>query len=280
MQWKVLSSLICLSGSLYAGSALRDTPVRLKHFVPQLGETVAVHIHSFTGPGEMTTSQDGQVKKGEIEITWQQELERTEVLDNGVKKLRYKVLKDTVVREVTMGGEKDTRTTTSPLVGKTVEGMQDASGTWRLFLDSAADAEQAVLMDELESYEKRRWFIEQPVRIGTTWDFSPSFIKHIMERDLKGAKVIAKMKLKDVKMLNQVPVAVVSFSIKSAGVRHDADASISLDGEVWIDMKRMFDYKITMQGEMTTASSHGGTTTVVKTPVKYLVTKELKSGSR
>ena len=251
-------------------------PVRFQHFVQKFEEVVTMHISSDASPGVITVRQDDSVKTGSLSIEWLQLLERRVRLHNGVKELRYRVLKDRVVSDVDLAGKKDRKAIDSPLVGETVTGMQDANGTWRLFLDQAAGAEQAALMDELESYEKRRWFIEDPVNIGDCWDFSPSFIKHIMERDLKGTKVEAKMKLEQVKLVDTVPVAVLSFYIKSVGMNHDSDASISLIGEVEIDLRNMFDYKLSMEGQMTTSSSHNGVTTVVKSPIKYLVTQELK----
>lgn len=271
-------SLVCLVALAQSSSAeyVQGRPVRFQHFVQKFEEVVTVRVSSDASPGVLTISQGNELKEGTISIDWRQQLERRLRLKNGVKELRYRVLQDRVVSDVDLAGKKDRKSIDSPLVGETVTGMQDADGTWRLFLDQAAGAEQAVLMDELESYEKRRWFIEDPVNIGDSWDFSPSFIKHIMERDLKGTKVEAKMTLKEVKLVDTVPVAVLSFYIKSVGMNHDSDASISLTGEVEIDLRNMFDYKLSMEGQMTTSSSHNGVTTLVKSPIKYLVTQELK----
>ena len=271
-------SLVCLVALAQSSSAeyVQGRPVRFQHFVQKFEEVVTVRVSSDASPGVLTISQGNELKEGTISIDWRQQLERRLRLKNGVKELRYRVLQDRVVSDVDLAGKKDRKSIDSPLVGETVTGMKDADGTWRLFLDQAAGAEQAVLMDELESYEKRRWFIEDPVNIGDSWDFSPSFIKHIMERDLKGTKVEAKMTLKEVKLVDTVPVAVLSFYIKSVGMNHDSDASISLNGEVEIDLRNMFDYKLSMEGQMTTSSSHNGVTTLVKSPIKYLVTQELK----
>lgn len=248
----------------------------LSHYEPKPNEVIWVNVHSDASPGVLTVTKGTKVNTGSISIKWNQMLQRSVQLNNGVKKLRYRVLKDVVVREAEIAGKKDRKTIESPLVGETVTGMQDAMGTWKMFLDQVAGAEQSALIEELESYEKRRWFVEQPVRVGDSWDFNPSFIKHMMERDLKGAKVKAKMKLKEVRQLNGKEVGIVSFSINSIGVTHDSDASITLNGEVEIDLERMFDYKVTMQGNMVTASTHKGVTTVVKSPIKYLVTKEVR----
>jgi hypothetical protein len=271
-------SLVCLVALAQSSSAeyVQGRPVRFQHFVQKFEEVVMVRVSSDASPGVLTISQGNDLKEGTISIDWRQLLERRLRLKNGVKELRYRVLQDRTVRDLELEGKKDKKTIESPLVGETVTGMQDATGSWRLFLDHSSGAEQAVLMDELESYEKRRWFIEDAVNVGDSWDFSPSFIKHIMERELKGAKVEAKMTLKKVKQVNTIPVAVLSFYIRSLGVSLESDASISLNGEVEIDLRNMFDYKIAMAGTMTTASTHKGVTTVVKSPIKYLVTKELK----
>lgn len=263
-----------LSAQIQSDSSLPKF-VRLHHYKAKPGETMRIDVDSRSGKGSLHVEDRDGGHDGQVNIEWVQKLDRTEYVDGGVRKLRYRVLADRVVTTVQMEGKKNVTTKVNPLVGETVEGMQDSLGQWRLFLDHLSGTEQARMLEELETYESRQWFVAAPVRVGDTWQFQPSFMKHLMERDLKGAELDATMKLESIEVQDTVPVAKLGFTILSKGAKAQADASMFLKGSVIVDLNTMLDIHTQMDGFLHSEAEHGGVLTKVKIPLHFTVKQSI-----
>ena len=283
MKRVLVVTILVLVGRLFAQAPeADDLPkfVRFHHYQQNDGETVRITVRSHSGKGTLQVEDAQGGHAGKVRVDWDQMIDRTEYLEAGVKKLRYRVLADKVVTSVVLDGKKNVTTTESPLVGETVEGMQDSLGQWRLFLDHLSGTEQTRMIEELETYESRQWFVAGAVRVGDSWPFQPSFIRHMMERDLKGAQLDASMTLAGIERIDGVPVAKLAFTILSKGAKAEADASIFLRGTVAVDLRNMLDYHTQMDGYLHTEAEHNGVHTKIKIPlhftVKQSITKQLR----
>ena len=154
---------------------------------------------------------------------------------------------------------------------------------WRLFLKGkTASNQQARELVELESYENRQWFQAAQVKVGDTWFIEPSFIRNFIERDMGPAVIDAKMTFKSVQIIDGEKTAVLTFSIKSQARKEDAynfrtsSAIANLNGTLHISLATMLDKKLTMIGTLTTTVRQSGISSVVKSPVTYIVEKSVR----
>ncbi len=249
--------------------------VRFKHFKANPGELTRIEIQSHSGKGSLKVEDHEGLHRGQMRVNWDQMIDRREFVEEGVRKLNYRVLKDRVVTTVVLDGQEKTQEKESPLVGETVEGMQDSLGQWKFFLDHLSGTEQAKMLEELETYEARQWFVGGAMRVGDSWEFQPSFIRHMMERDLKGAAVEARMTLAAIEYLGKVPVARLDFTILSKGASAEADASAFFKGKVYVNLTNMLDYHTEMDGYLHSHVEHAGADTRLKIPLHFIVKQSI-----
>ena len=255
----------------------------LKPYQAVPGQTVVARASSDASGGQITVMSHGVVRKGEVSIKRQRTFERRVIGSGATAKLEYVMLVDQTHSKTVMGENSDTSAKAGALMGKVAYGLRDDMNRWRLFLKGGtASSAQATDLVELESYENRRWFQQVPVKVGQTWNIEPSFIRNFIERDMGSALVSATMTFKSVELMGGERTAVLNFSIQTQAVKDKAGkvrvSSVVADFHrtLYLSLATMLDKKLTMSGTLTTSTSKGGVTTVVKSPVTYIIVKSIR----
>lgn len=255
----------------------------LKPYQSLPGQVVVARSSSDASGGQISVIQGGKLQKGVSTVKRQRTFERQLIGSGPTAKLQYTVLIDQTYRLMVLGGKRDEKTVRGALTGQIVYGLRDDMSRWRLFLKGkTATNQQAVELVELESYENRQWFQAGPVKVGETWFIEPSFIRNFIERDMGPALIEATMTFKSVKIIDGEKTAVLTFSIKSQARKEDGNnfrtssAVANLNGTLYVSLNTMLDKKLTMTGTLTTTVRQSGISSVVKSPVTYVVTKSVR----
>jgi hypothetical protein len=91
-------------------------------------------------------------------------------------------------KTVKLDGKEEKSEDVSSLTGKLFTMTKAPAGEWEFKLDDSlpmADARADI--DELKVYLQRQWFPEKPVEPGDSWEFDPTWVKMIIEKDLGDA---------------------------------------------------------------------------------------------
>ncbi len=82
-------------------------------------------------------------------------------------------------------------------------------------------------------------------------------------------------------MIDGERTAVLPFSIKSQARKKDSDnrvsgAAIDLNGTLYVALDTMLDKKLTMTGTLATSVRQHGVSSVIRSPVTYVVSKSVR----
>lgn len=275
--------LLLSTSILFLSPIAQAQTVLLKPYQPAPGQTIVARSSSDASGGQITVMNGGKMQKGTSTIKRQRTFERRIIGSGPTAKLEYTVLIDQTYRATALGGNNDAKTQSGELVGQVVYGLRDDMSRWRLFLKGkTATNKQATELIELESYENRRWFQDIPVKVGETWFIEPSFIRNFIERDMGAALVKATMTFKSIEMIDGERTAVLPFKISSQARKEEgvnlrtSSAIANLSGTLYVSLDTMLDKKMTMTGTLTTSVRQAGMSSVIKSPVTYVVTKTVR----
>jgi hypothetical protein len=181
--------------------------------------------------------------------------------------------------KVKLNGKEEKSNDDSPLTGKMFAMSKTAAGDWKFELDGSVPLTRVQdEIRELTVYLKREWYPAREVKVGDTWEFDPSWVKMIIEKDLSNAKTMGTMWLRQVRRGENRQTAIIDITVRSTGADFQADgsessASIDLTGQVSVNLDTMLDESLELNGTLVTASSKAGESTKVKLPIKLNVTK-------
>ena len=254
-----------------------------KPFQPAPGQTLVIKTSSESLNGEIIVTRGAEVRRGTLDHRSHETLARTVSPTAAQEKLEYRTLASQRRVTTRFGETEATDTTTGALLGITVEGLRDQGKQWRLFTANNSNPPKvAEAVSELEAYENRRLFLEQPVRIGQSWPIDPGFVRHLIERDLGKSPLKANMTFKAVETIGGEPTALFDFSIESVGAKQEQDdkkrsaASVSLTGTLQVDLKTMLDRKTTLTGSLTSMVVTDDQSTSVTLPIHMTITRSLR----
>jgi hypothetical protein len=120
------------------------------------------------------------------------------------------------------------------------------------------------------------------VKLGDSWEFDPEWVKTIIQRDLKKAKTIGTMRLRQVRRTLDRQIAVIDVNIRSTGGDFKADgtesgASIELSGEMSVNLGTMLDETLELKGRLVSSTGSITEFTKVTLPLNLRVTKSFVS---
>jgi hypothetical protein len=270
--------ILCLTPSLSLAQAVY--PLRVHD--QKSGEVVRIHTKTDAPNGTMTSTRGAEETKAKMTLKRERILERRYTIEGATAKLEYRVVSDTTATGVEVGGVMESSNAASPLTGKSVFGFRDTYGRWRLFLEGAtAGNAQAMELSQLEAYENRRVFIDQPVRVGQTWDIDPNFLRHLTERDVGHAEVKASARLDSIKEIDGEETAVITLNVQTVGTTDEPGglaargAAITASGELHVSLATMLDKKLVLYGSLTTGARNGLERTRVHLPFRTEVIKTI-----
>lgn len=253
----------------------------------QPGERVRLTSRSESRDGVLEITRDGKTTKETMRFFRERELcwtFRDPAADGSVRGMVEITKMDTFTTTVTGGREQKTEDR-SPLNGRMFAMTKSPKGEWSFELDGSiprARIQQEI--DELTIYLKRRWYPERMVNVGDSWEFDPSWIRMILQRDLERAQLIGTMKLRQIRHTARKTVAVIDISVRGSGGAFQADgteqrARIELKGQVMVDLKTMLDESLELNGVLETQNGRVSESRKANLPIRLVVNKTFVRGA-
>lgn len=278
---KAFRAFTCLA--LLAGTAIRANAAEYSfgpvHGKP--GERIRMISKITAEEGTIQRTQSGQLSRGKVTLQRDAELVWTfrEADADGTRRgmVRIPSLASTVT--TTIDGKTDRADNPSPLVGKMLELSKPPQGDWKFELDGSVPRMR--VEDELENfsyYLKRKWYPDYKVALGDSWEFDPVWIKHLMNKDLKDAKTVGTMLLRQVRSAPAGKTALIDVTIRSSGGDFKADgtetaSSVVLNGSLVVNLETMLEESLELKGTVTNTVSTATESNTTTLPITMKVTK-------
>ena len=270
--------------SLIAFSALSSVSYAGITFGPVLakpGESVRLVTYSDTLGGTIQKKISGKSSAGTVHITRERDLVWTfrEPGPDGARRGIVKVAKLTSSSRTVIDGKIDEGADFSPLNGKIFTMSKAPKGDWKFELDGSVPFSRITKeIDELKVYLKRDWYPAREVNLGDSWEFDPSWIKLIVERNFPKAQTIATMRLRQIRSGLTHKSAVIDITIQSSGGDFQSngsasEGSVKLTGQVTVNLKTMLDERLELKGTVITHASSKGESTNLTLPIHLVVNK-------
>lgn len=281
MKQHLIPTAIAIALSL--GPALGQ--IQFGPVVPKPGESIRMLSHSETPGGTTERTLEGRTTRGTLSIIRDRDLLWTfrPLGADGTRRGMVKVNLLTTVTKTGFGGKEDSTSDPSPLTGKLFAMSKAPSGDWKFELDGSVPLTRVRdEIEELTHYLKRDWYPTKPVKLGDSWEFDPAWVKAIIQRDLKNAKTIGTMRLRQVRRTQERQVAVIDVNIRSTGGDFKADgtesaASIELAGEMSVNLDTMLDETLELKGKLESSTGTATASTKAVLPINLRVTKSFVS---
>ncbi len=276
MQHSSLAALALMALIAPVSAGITFTPVH-----GQAGESVRLVTHSETTGGTIERTRSGESSAGTIVITRDRELVWTfrSPTADGTRRGMVRVPKITQSSKTVIAGHEEKSTDESPLTGKMFAMSKSATGEWQFELDGAVPLTRVQSeIDELKIYLRRNWFPTRELNLGDSWEFDPTWVKSVIQKDLAKAQTIGTMRLQQIRRSEKRQSAVIDVSIRSSGSNFQSDgsessASIELKGQLIVNLDTMLDESLDLKGTITTRSSKPGESTQAKLPIHLTATK-------
>jgi hypothetical protein len=272
---------LMLAAGAHAETQIAFGPVRA-----QPGESVRLVSTSECSDGTVETTKDFKTSHGTIRFLRERDMSWTFREPTEDKSLRgmVSIANISTNSSVKMNGKEEKTEDRSPLCGKMFAITKSPAGEWKFELDgSIPQVRIHNEIDELTTYLKRRWYPERVVKLGDSWEFDPSWIRMIVEKDLKKAQMIGTMKLRQVRRTPKADIAVIDVSVRGTGGDFHPDGSetkaqLELSGQVMVNLKTMLDERLELKGDIVTSTGTVTETKKVTFPVNLVVTKSFVKG--
>ena len=247
------------------------------------GQSVRLVSQTTTQDGTVKLENQGRVSHGKIQHSRERDLTWTfrNPTQDGSLRGMVAVSKINTYSTATLDGKKEDSDESSPLNGKMFAMSKAVNGDWKFELDGSIPLRQIDQeISELSLYLKRQWYPHRTVKIGDSWEFDPAWIRMLIERNLKDAKTIGTMGLRQIHHSANGDSAIISVSVRSTGgdFRPDgteSSAQIDLSGQVVVNLKTMLDESLDLKGTVISRVAKPGETKTVTLPVHLKVTKTL-----
>jgi hypothetical protein len=256
------------------------------HFGPILagaGQSVRLVSRAHTENGTITQEENGRSSKGTVTFSRDRELTWTfrDPAPDGSLRGMVNVTASSTLSSVTLNGKTEKIEDQSPLTGKMFAMSKPVHGEWKFTLDGSLPQQRIENeINELAIYLKRQWYPQRKVTIGESWEFDPTWIRMLVERDLKQAQLIGTMKLRQIRHATGRDAAIIGISVKGSGADFQADGTetsvqIDLSGQVTVNLKTMLDESFDMEGTIISRVGKPGNSKTVTLPLRLQVNKTL-----
>ena len=251
------------------------------------GESIRLVTHAETPGGTVQETVAGKSRSGTIFSTRERDLTWTfrDPAPDGSRRGMVKVSNISASSKTVIDGKTERLADTSPLTGKMFAMSRPLKGDWKFELDGSIPLMRVQKeIDELKIYLKRDWYPAHEVNLGDSWEFDPTWVKMIIQRDFSSAQTIGTMRLRQVRNSYSRRMAVIDISVRSTGARFHSDGSsgegtVDLSGQVTINLDTMLDESLELKGTVTTSARKGGETTRMTLPIRLVATKSFVHGS-
>jgi len=242
-------------------------------------EKLALKIEASTGTkgGTVTRSGAAGSVSQTVDITRTRLVERTMKPDATGGEVTCRILKDRIVTAVDGKSE----STAGPLDGKVATGLRNGAGNWTFTLaDQTASGDVVQQLEELAGFENRKWLPGRMVAVGETWNFTPWFIHHSLQRDIPNPQVVGMMKLREIgKAPDGSRQATIDCFIRGGGETKGPDgggakAEGGLKGVLIVNLDQPSRMRMDLTGNLETGSEVKAGTTSASLPLTMSVTIE------
>jgi hypothetical protein len=266
-------------GCLHTAASGADYAFGTIHGKP--GEKVRMVSHIECSEGTIRKTKDDLITHGTVALTRDSELIWTfrEAEADGTRRgvVRIPNISNTVITRI--DGKNDKITNPSPLNGKLIEMSKPPHGEWKFELDGSVPYIR--VEDEIESmgvYLKRKWYPDYRIKLGDSWEFDPVWLKFLISKDLRNAKTVGTMRLRQVRHAEQGQTALIDVTVRSSGGDFKADGtetegSVVLDGSLIVNLETMLEESLDLKGTVTTTVSTAVDSSTTKLPLTIKVTK-------
>ncbi|MEO8614601.1 MAG: hypothetical protein ABI600_05620 [Luteolibacter sp.] len=275
------STLVASALTLGALCATASAGITFGPVHGKAGESIRLITRTETPGGTIQETIAGKSRSGTIAITRERDLTWTfrDPAADGSRRGMVKVSSISASSKTVIDGKTERLADPSPLTGKMFSMSRPLQGDWKFELDGSIPLMRVQKeIDELKIYLKRDWYPNHEVNLGDSWEFDPSWVKMIIQRDFSSAQTIGTMRLRQVRNSFARRMAVIDISIRSTGAKFHSDGSsgegtINLSGQVTMNLDTMLDESLELKGTVTTSSRKGGETTHMTLPIRLVATK-------
>ncbi len=280
-------TILAVSSVLFATlCTVHAAPITFGPIRAQAGQSVRLVSHSDSLKGTITRTGAGGSESGTVQITRDRDLVWTfrDPAADGTRRGMVKVNSLSTSGKIDVGGKIEKIADSSPLDGKMFSMSKSPDGEWKFELDGSVPMMRVEReIKELTVYLKRDWYPAREIKAGDSWEFDPSWIRMIIERDFSSAKTIGTMRLAQVRHTAEKTIAVIDVTVESTGAGFHADGSsedgsVNLRGQVMVNLNTMLDEHLELKGTVVTETARDGITTKMKMPVNLLITKTFVRG--
>jgi len=267
---------------------LAATPARAQvvfgPLVTTPGQRVQMVSKTTTDGGTVELVLDGRTRNGTIQYSRNRELSWTfrDPEADGTRRGMVSVAKIETYSSVNIEGISERSDDLSPLNGRMFSMSRPPEGDWKFELDGSLPLQRVKgEIAELTTYINRKWYPQRPVSVGDSWEFDPSWIRMLIERDLPQAQTVGTMSLRSTRNSAARHIAIIDVSIRSTGAGFRADgtessAQVTLKGESVVNLRTMLEESLELKGTVVTRNrSTDGTRRTVTLPVTLTVTKTI-----
>lgn len=281
-------SILVASSALFASlCTVQAAPIVFGPIRAQAGQSVRLVSHSDSVGGTITRTSATGSESGTVRITRDRDLVWTfrDPAADGTRRGMVKVNSLSTTGKIDIGGNVEKIADSSPLDGKMFSMSKAPDGDWKFELDGSVPMMRVEReIKELTVYLKRDWYPAREINAGDSWEFDPSWIRMIIERDFSSAKTIGTMRLAQVRHSAEKTIAVIDVTVESTGAGFHSDGSsedgsVHLRGQVMVNLKTMLDEHLELKGTVETETGKDGVTTKMKMPVDLTITKTFVRGS-
>ena len=277
------SSLPAVAAVL-TSTALSHAGITLGPIKAQPGQSVRLVSKAEASDGKIVTKQPGATGSTPVRIVRERDLVWTfrDPLADGTRRGMVQVNQLETSTTIRTAGGNDVKKDTSPLTGKMFAMTKRPDGPWIFELDGTVpETRVREEIDELKIYLGRNWYPDRSLEAGDSWEFDPAWIKWIVHRDLRNAKTIGTMRLRQIRRAVDKETAVIAVTIRSTGSDYHSDgtlteASVNLEGTMYVNLRTNLDELLELEGTIATGASTATTSTKATLPVKLKVTKKFE----
>lgn len=245
------------------------------------GQSIRLVTFSETTNGTVERTGIGTPRNGTMEVKRERELIWTfrTPTEDGMRRGMVRVAKINTHAKTVIGGEDEKIDDKSPLNGKMFAMSKSTNGDWNFELDGSVPLVRVEKeINELKVYLQRDWYPKHEVNLGDSWEFNPTWIRMIIERDLSRAQTMATMRLRQIRNTRDLRVAVIDINIRSTGTDYrpdgsESDGSLTLTGELTVNLNTMLDETLDLKGTIVSTYIKGAETTKVKLPIHMVANK-------
>ena len=238
------------------------------------GKRVRQTIHFDGIAGTLSSDAKPDLEKTQIDFSRYQIIDEFDPsFESGRKtSTNYHLVDDYSTARVKVGEGAIETSSTSELRGYTFRGELIEKRWHYESMSQSASAPQRAALDAV-IYHQRSAYPTSPMKIGTKWSHSPSFVNAFLRQEVRNVEGYVNLTLKKVEVIDGELSAVIGIELLSSGDEVHEDGSVSLatirlEGEAVVSLETYLETELRLSGEMTGSVLQYGMQNVYTSPIE------------